>query len=398
MTFRPRRQPLGPSRREQQPASPTAAPPLPTGVRPSVLDGRPTTSTGTRSIDHLLAGHAGLPLGHALLIEESGTTDFGGYLLKYYAAEGVVQGHEVHVLGMDEAWGRELPGIAREPATRKVSPSEPPSAERMKIAWRYERLGEFGGGIGPRDRQAPQDPRAESPAPYCHDFDLSQRLPIPSSSTIKFMPIRSSPSCKENETNEISPLTLFLNHLLLHLKNSQPNVIHRVVIPNLLSPVYYSPEICQPQSILQFFHAFRALLRRYPTQLTAMITIPLTIHPRNTGLTRWIEILNDGVLELIPFPLRNAISTRPQAGKPKSKEDFPQGMFKIHKLPVFHEKGGGSGEISGFSNDFAFTFSRRKGLLIKPYSLPPVEGDDEIQLDESPEHHHQNNTKIDIQF
>jgi elongator complex protein 4 len=86
-------------------------------------------------------------LGTSLLIEESGTTDFGGILLRYFAAEGVVQGHEVHVLGMGETWGRELPGLSC--VTNGPSSGIDESgiaADRMKIAWRYERLGEFGRG------------------------------------------------------------------------------------------------------------------------------------------------------------------------------------------------------------------------------------------------------------
>ena len=113
------------------------------GVRPSPLDGRLTTSTGTRSLDSLLAGHTGLALGTSLLIEESGTTDFGGSLLRYYASEGIVQGHHVHVLGMNEVWGRELPGLSGEGSSTK-SEEQRTSDDKMKIAWRYERLGEFG--------------------------------------------------------------------------------------------------------------------------------------------------------------------------------------------------------------------------------------------------------------
>lgn len=134
-----------------QPGDPAAAraqsdkAPVP-GVRPSPLDGRLTTSTGTRSLDTLLAGHAGLAMGTSVLIEESGTTDFGAALLRYYAAEGVVQGHNVHVLGMNEAWGRELPGLSMESSVKKEVTRS--SEERMKIAWRYERLGEFGGSRG----------------------------------------------------------------------------------------------------------------------------------------------------------------------------------------------------------------------------------------------------------
>lgn len=114
------------------------------GVRPSPLDGRLTTSTGTHSLDSLLSGHAGLALGTSLLVEENGTTDFSGALVRYYAAEGLVQGHHVHVLGMNEAWGRELPGLGSESSSRRVERQG--GEDKMKIAWRYERLGEFGAG------------------------------------------------------------------------------------------------------------------------------------------------------------------------------------------------------------------------------------------------------------
>jgi elongator complex protein 4 len=111
------------------------------GVRPSPIDGRPTTSTGTASLDSLLAGHSGLVLGSTLLIEESGTTDYAGALLRFYAAEGLLQGHHVHVIALPEQWGRALPGAVGDTEKRE-KPGE--SAEKMKIAWRYESLGQFG--------------------------------------------------------------------------------------------------------------------------------------------------------------------------------------------------------------------------------------------------------------
>lgn len=128
--------------------APSASPaPLP-GVRPSPIDGRPTTSTGTPSFDGILAGHAGFALGSSILIEESGTTDFAGALLRYYAAEGVIQGHKVHVIGVGEQWGRELPGLVGVSGSGTDDDgSGKEKKERMKIAWRYERLGEFGSGI-----------------------------------------------------------------------------------------------------------------------------------------------------------------------------------------------------------------------------------------------------------
>ena len=115
---------------------------LPPGVRPSPLDGRPTTSTGTSSLDQLLAGHSGLPLGTSLLVEEAGTTDFGGMVLRYYAAEGLVQGHHVHLLGYGESWRRDLPGLDLTGGNKsKSNKSGGSSDDKMKIAWRYETLG-----------------------------------------------------------------------------------------------------------------------------------------------------------------------------------------------------------------------------------------------------------------
>jgi elongator complex protein 4 len=126
---------------------------IPLGVRPSPLDGRTTTSTGTPSLDSFLAGHFGLVLGTSLLVEESGTTDFSGTLLKYFAAQGVAHGQEIHVLGMHEAWGRELPGISIIEKSRRKPKEKKGDEEKMKIAWRYERLPEIGNGARGEDIQ-----------------------------------------------------------------------------------------------------------------------------------------------------------------------------------------------------------------------------------------------------
>ena len=127
-------------------ASPLGIP----GTRPSPIDGRLTTSTGVSALDKLLAGHAGLALGTSVLIEESGTTDYGGALLRYFAAEGLIQGHQLHVVGTDEKWGRELPGLVGAAEKGHQTDQGDGSAagrltkniekEKMKIAWRYERL------------------------------------------------------------------------------------------------------------------------------------------------------------------------------------------------------------------------------------------------------------------
>lgn len=112
------------------------------GVRPSPLTSHPTISTGAPSLDGLLGGHAGLPLGSSLLVEESGTTDFSGTLLRYFAAEGICQGHTLHIVGVGEHWVRELPGVSDDKHREKKTKTN--DEEKMKIAWRYERLGKAG--------------------------------------------------------------------------------------------------------------------------------------------------------------------------------------------------------------------------------------------------------------
>ena len=85
------------------------------------------------------------------------------------------------------------------------------------------------------------------------------------------------------------------------------------------------------------------------------------------------------MLELDPFP--HAIDTGPPLTTSSSSgtaEEKPQGMLKIHKLPVLTEKGGGGGG----GDDLAFSLSRKR-FVIKPFSLPPVEGDQEAQKGEA---------------
>ncbi|KAG9246217.1 Elongator complex protein 4 [Calycina marina] len=366
------------------------------GVRPSPLDGRATISTGTRSLDGLLAGHAGLALGTSLLIEESGTTDFGGVLLRYYAAEGVVQGHHIHCLGVSEAWARELPGVAAAGGKSSRSEEKKPVDDKMKIAWRYERLGEFGVGAA-RERGAPHTSNSSGSATpiFCHDFDLSKRLTLPSTAQLHFTATQTGSILDSSDDPTNSPFTKFISQLSTILSSS-PNYIHRVIIPTILSPALYPCNSSQPAILLQFLHGLRALLRKYPSQLTAMITLPLTLHPRNTGLTRWMELLSDGVLELAPFP-STAISAKTAPGASAMHEEPPQGMLQVHRLPIFHEKGGGGGEASGFGDDLAFALSRRKGLVIKPFSLPPVEGDAEAQGGR-PDSASAKATKFDIEY
>lgn len=132
------------SKRGEGPPSPSPPKQHDPSTRPSPVTGHATTSTGTASLDRLLGLGAGLALGSSLLIEEEGTTEFARSLLGAFAAEGVLQGHAVFVVGPEG--GLSLPGVAEE---RGKGKSKGVGEEKMKIAWRYERLG----GFGERERE-----------------------------------------------------------------------------------------------------------------------------------------------------------------------------------------------------------------------------------------------------
>ncbi|KAH0613978.1 uncharacterized protein H6S33_005864 [Morchella sextelata] len=341
------------------PAATAPKPPTP-GIRPSPINGQPTTSTGTPSLDALLAGHAGLPLGCSVLIEEPGTTDFGGALLRYYAAEGIVQGHAVTVVGAPEAWVRDLPAVtgAEEVGDETGSGGAEKGSGKMKIAWRYERLGGFGSGIG--GSRAPPPPAGSStttpadttaPAtPFCHTYDLTKRLTLPPTSKLAFIPPPPPTSA--------TPFAHILTQLTTAITTHSPHP-HRILLPSLLSPLLYPPSAATPSHLLPFLHALRALLRSHPA-LTLMASLPLELYPRASGLVRWAEVLADCVVELTPF------------GHSAKEEGSPQGLVRVWKVPVVGEKGGGVGGAVGRGEDLAFVVTRRR-FEIGPYSLPPME-------------------------
>jgi elongator complex protein 4 len=252
------------------------------------------------------------------------------------------------------------------------------------------------------DKGSPPSSSSEDAAKavvFCHDFDLSKRLALPSPTLLKCVPVATQRSLAFGATEtSVDPFAGFLRHIIAQLATSSPTAIHRVVIPSILSPAMYPHTASTPEHILRFFQSIRALLRKHPTQLTVLITLPLSLYPRVNGLTRWMELLSDGVLEFAPFPSNSSPAAMlHSSGTATSRDEPPQGMLKVHRLPIFHEKGGGGGESSGVGDDLAFSLSRRKGLVIKPFSLPPVEGDAEAQEGVTT-NNGEKATKLDIEF
>ena len=76
-------------------------------------------------------------------------------------------------------------------------------------------------------------------------------------------------------------------------------------------------------------------------------------------------MLSDAVLELQVLPMA------PQHGN-------AQGLFNIHALPVYQERGGGP-QTSGSHANLSFKLSGPAGLLIEEFSLPPIDGEEEAE-------------------
>lgn len=222
------------------------------------------------------------------------------------------------------------------------------------------------------DRSSPVSVNSDASnggTPFCHTFDLTKRLTLLPEAAIHHIPVLTSPNT--------APFESIIRSLWQRIETTPPHSIHRLVIPTILSPALYPPHCSRPEHFLRFLHSLHALLRQHAGRLTAMVTLPLSLYPRQRALTRWAEILSDGVLEMTPFP--HLMDTPVDSNSGGKNDEQPQGMFKVHKLPVNTERGeGGAGAANSIGEDLAFTVSRRK-FVIKPYSLPPVEGDQEGQ-------------------
>ena len=199
---------------------------------------------------------------------------------------------------------------------------------------------------------------------------MSKRLLIPQDAKINHL----------STSSAANPFDQILQQLRQSMKTSPASNIHRLVMPTILSPALYTPQASKPESFIRFLHSLRSLLRQYPNQLTAMMTLPLELYPRSSSLVRWAEILSDGVIELTPFPhLMDASNAVAESGGARANDEQPQGMIKVHKIPINTERGeGGAGAGNSIGEDLAFTVSRRK-FVIKPFSLPPLEGDQDAQ-------------------
>lgn len=342
------------------------------GVRPSLITSQPTISTGGADLDRILL-HQGLPTGCSLLIEESGTTDFASVILRAFASQGVhhnriekdILHSHVIVVGMTNQWAKDLPGLykgsSKEQKKAKILQNESKisvsnlssngtstgatrSENDMKIAWRY--------GLNKKSSEEQESLTAYEY--YNNQFDITQKLtPGPNAQDMSFVPI-------SNNFNIITQqITSIINN---QLKSNAAKII-RLVVPNLLNPSIYPPAFSNSGFILPFIHNLRALLHKFPHNLSLMLSIPLDLYPRDSSLTLSLELLCDSVIHLQPFNQdMTALIEKAYKNEPAK---IQQGLVNIIKLPILSEKG----LMMVYDGEYAFKNGRKK-FEIEEWGIP----------------------------
>lgn len=350
------------------------------GVRPSVSNSDPTISTGCSDLDRILI-HQGLPLGHSLLVEESGTTDFSSVLLRNFAAQGVFHARlekekkhcHVVVLGPPSVWANNLPGeykgSSREQKKAKLAADSSKISvlnladKDLKIAWRY--------GLKQPQEEGAQAMEVTNEL-YNTQFDIALRLsPGASPHEITFVALQRKYQDVVNQLRDIIQRQL----------RELPTTVIRIVVPGFLNPSIYPPGASTSTFVIPFFHSLQSLLRTFSQNVALIASIPLDLYPRDKIVTHMLEQIADGVVHLQPFnPEMEALIERAYKNEPNK---IQHGFVNVIKVPVLSAKG----MMMIRTGEFAFKNGRKK-FEIEDWGIP-VE-------DEAPEEEKQ--TKQNIEF
>ncbi|KAI5949728.1 ELP4 [Candida theae] len=344
-------------------------------VRPSLITSQPTTSTGSSDLDKILL-HQGLPLGHSLLVEESGTTDFASVLLRAFASQGVMHNRikpnsfnsHVIVLGLSPLWSNDLPGLykgsSKDQKKAKIAENESKVSvsniahgsnvsrndSKMKIAWRY--------GLNKKDVVEKESEPGVAYEHYSHQFDITQKLqPGPNPQDITYIPL------SRTVKDMVNQLTSVIKSQL----KSNPSKVIRLVIPGFLNPSIYPPYNTASTFVFPLAHSLRSLLRQFEQNLVLISSISLDLYPRESSLTTILEILFDSAIHLQPF--NQEMSQLIEKAYKNEPSKIQQGLVNIIKLPVLSERG----LMMIHDGEFAFKNGRKK-FEIEEWGIP-VEDD-----------------------
>eukprot|EP01116_Phalansterium_solitarium_P017743 TRINITY_DN4450_c0_g2_i1.p1 TRINITY_DN4450_c0_g2~~TRINITY_DN4450_c0_g2_i1.p1 ORF type:complete len:420 (-),score=163.82 TRINITY_DN4450_c0_g2_i1:188-1447(-) len=328
------------------------------GTRPSALNGQLLISTGLHELDEILGG--GQPVGSVMLVEQDTHSAFYTALLRYFIAEGVAVDHAVALASASDpsALIASLPKNLTEAAaieqqtkllhiddddqgaeSSSASPRASSSAERMAIAWQYEKyLHGAGSAAASQHASAASAPSmlrrsgtltGQSVRAFSQSYDLSRPAPPDAlrNKTVHAIDVRQLP-CQASQLSVYEQLYQQLSLLLLPTgaprstnTSSSSNVL-RIALHSVASPLW---PLAPHQHALAFMHSLRALVRS--SQACCLVTVPssgLLAEPLRAALRQLADIV-------VAFDSFDGSGM--QASAAFSEFD---GQLLVHKLPRMH--------------------------------------------------------------
>jgi elongator complex protein 4 len=346
------------------------------GIKPSiVLSNVQCVSTGTKDIDTVLV-HGGLPTNCSLLVEEDGSTDFSGVLVKNYVSEGIIQNRRAGkivnhciIIGMDSSYGTELydvyAGGRKERKKKlvqaqegKISVSNINASNELKIAWRYGKDAKLNKDREESNNRSEEDSKYPE---YCHQFDITTTIrPSPGATEISYVSLDSGYDYVLREVKSI------VDRELQKGKNEEKMI--RIAIPYMLNPMVYGcEEMIDLDEVTRFVFQLRKIVASYNGKITMMASMSSELYEDSNGLLDNLEaLLFDAVLRLVPFP--HELNVLMEKVYKTQREKIKQGYLDVLKVPVLS----GMGFMEKRMKEFAFKNSK-SNFHVEPWSIPVEE-------------------------
>lgn len=343
------------------------------GMKPSiVLSNINCVSTGTKDIDTILI-HGGLPVNTSLLIEEDGSTDFSGVLLKNYISEGIIQNRKGSkvvnhciVVGLDNSFGNELPdvyaGNSKERKKKLVQENEDKlsvsnitnSSNDLKIAWRYRK------DIQGKQSDAISIENDNSKYPdYNHQFDITTKIrPSPGSNEITYIPVMGSyDSILEN-------IKMIIDK---ELKDESKMI--RLAVPYFLNPMVYGcGDFIEYDQVIRFVFGLRCIINSYPGRLSMISTVSSELYEETELLNKLQDVMFDAVIRLVPFP--HELNNLMEKVYKTQREKIKQGYVDIYRIPILSSLG----IMERRLKEYSFKNSK-SNFHVEQWSIPVEEED-----------------------
>ncbi|KIM48024.1 hypothetical protein M413DRAFT_439717 [Hebeloma cylindrosporum] len=304
------------------------------------------TSTGISSLDDILGG--GLPLSCSLVFAAPDVhSSYGELVQKYFVAQGLASGQRICVVGQNTAdFVGDIMWISKSQvwnAPESEEEDEGDASQKVKIAWRYEKMKQFKTTVGDMNQNG------ES---FCLPFELSSRVPreVIEEAVDKKM-VQFVDSGREGlSTSRV------LGEISKELERDT-TVPLRICIPGLGSAAWGN---LTGQGMLYFLHSLKSLLHKHGHGC-ASISLAPEISTSGWGGAGWMEKVGwatDGAVTISAFTANPALSSI-----------FPghHGLVEIHRLPAPHTQSPPSDRFSTLrglgtsgENNLAFKCTRKR--------------------------------------